>query len=101
MSALYNGTIIQWFLCYQSYKIMVPLSEARHRIYQSEMSEVIQGLRMRLEKHIQDKTDSENAEICFRVLYRLAMNSKGRPKYPEFSWKNLRLLLDQYVPELQ
>ena len=79
---------------------MVPLSEARHRIYQSEMSEVIEGLRMRSEKHYEDKTDSENAEICFRVLYRLAMKVKGRPKYPKFSWETLRMLLDQYVPKL-
>ena len=78
---------------------MVPLSEARHRIYQSEMSEVVEGLRLRLEEHLQDKDNPEDAEIGFRVLYRFIEGIKGRPKYPEFDWSYLEYYLDIRVPK--
>ena len=77
---------------------MVPLSEVRRRIFKSEMPEIIEGLKMRLEKLYQERKDPAKAEIGFRVMYRLAMGIKGRPKYPEFSWPALRVLLDAYVP---
>ena len=62
------------------------MSERRHRLYSHEIPEVIEGLRLRLEGLLKEKTDLERAEITFRTKYRLEGGFVGRPKYPEFSW---------------
>jgi hypothetical protein len=77
---------------------MVPMSERRHRLYSHELPEVIEGLRLRLERLLEERADKERAEVAFRTLYRLLNGCPGRPKYPKFSWKLLQQYLDQYVP---
>jgi hypothetical protein len=62
---------------------------------------VVEGLKLRLEYLLETEEDQESAKIAFRALYRLLDGGVGRPKYPEFNWKNLRLLLDRYVPEIK
>ena len=75
---------------------MVPLSERRHRLYGDEIPEVIEGLKLRLERMLEAEEDPERAEIAFRALYRLVHGSPGRPKYPEFSWGYLSHFLDHF-----
>lgn len=78
---------------------MVPLSVVRPRLNSDEVSEIMDGLRLRL-LQLREKGDWERAEIAFRILYRLIWVDKGkRPDYPEFTWENLRLLLEQSFPE--
>jgi len=74
-------------------KIMVPLSERRHRLYGDEIPEVIEGLRLRLERLLEAEEEPERAEIAFRALYRLMHGGPGRPKYPEFDWDYLGYFL--------
>jgi len=81
--------------------IMVPLSEKRHRLYNHEIPEVIEGLRLRLETLLEEKRNQEKAEVAFRVMYRLLDGSAGRPKYPEFSWDFLSYYLDLHVPMIE
>lgn len=75
-------------------KIMVPLSERRHRLYSHEIPEVIEGLKLRLEELLDEREDPERAEMAFRALHRLLNVGAGRPKYPEFSWEYLAYFLD-------
>jgi hypothetical protein len=76
---------------------MVPLSEKRHRLYTQEIPEVIQGLILRLETLTWERNDEEKAIIIFRALNRLIFTGKkGRPKYPEFSWKTAEKLIEMY-----
>jgi len=65
------------------------LSERRHRLYQSEIPEVILGLRLRLIQLLEEKNDSERAQLTYRCMHRLLERNLGRPKYPEFSWEYL------------
>ena len=87
-----NGTIVEKFIWYTT-KVMVPLSEKRHRLHSHEIPEVEEGLRLRLEALLEKKGEPERAEIAFRTLYRLKKTSVGRPKYPEFSWEYLNYYL--------
>ena len=80
---------------------MVPLSERRHRLYESEIPEVIRSLRLRLEHLLKVKTEQEKAEIVFHVLYRLVIKNKGRPKYPRFSWEILEHFLQYYEEDMK
>ncbi len=80
---------------------MVPLSERRHRLYSNELPQVIEGLRLRLEYLLETEEDQESAKLAFRALYRLLDGGVGRPMYPEFNWKNLRIYLDIYVPKIK
>jgi len=89
------------FLFWIDVEIMVPLSERRHRLYSHEIPEVIEGLRLRLEKLLEAGDDLERAEVAFRALYRLNGRIVGRPRYPEFSWDFLKHYLDVYVPILE
>jgi hypothetical protein len=72
---------------------MVPLSERRHRIYEDEVPEVIEGLKLRLFNLSEEETEPEKAEMGFRALYRMMRDKPGRPKYPEFSWEFLNYFL--------
>ncbi len=77
--------------------VMVPLPEKRHRLYNHEISEVIQGLLLRLEKLTEERKEEEKAKITFRTLFRLLFAGKGgRPKYPEFSWKDAETFIKIY-----
>jgi len=74
---------------------MVPLFERRHRIYEEEVPEVIEGLKLRLFKLLEEKTEPEKAELGFRVLCRLMRDKPRRPNYPRFSW-DLHNFVDDY-----
>ena len=47
--------------------LMVPMSERRHRIYESEISAVKSGLRLLLEKLLRKRDEPEQAEVAFIV----------------------------------
>jgi hypothetical protein len=64
---------------------MVPLSERRHRLYDSEIPEVILGLSLRLKQLLEERKDTEKAQNAFRCIHRLLEDNPGRPRYPEFS----------------
>jgi hypothetical protein len=73
------------------------LSEKRHRLHPPEIPEVIQGLILRLEKLTKERNDEEKAIITFRTLNRLMFTeSRGRPKYPEFSWQSAETFVKVY-----
>jgi hypothetical protein len=73
---------------------MVPLSDKRHRLYDSEIPEVIRGLRLRLIQLLEEKNEPEKAQIILNCLHRLLEDKPGRPKYPEFSWDYLTYVVD-------
>ena len=55
------------------------------------------GARAQLTK---DRNDEEYAIITFRTLNRLMFTeSRGRPKYPEFSWKTTKTFVEVYKNE--
>jgi len=73
------------------------LSEKRHRLYNHEIPEVIEGLRLRLETLLEEKRNQEKAEVAFRTLHRLMFAEKGgRPKYPVFTWSNVKATAEAY-----
>jgi hypothetical protein len=76
------------------------LSERRHRLYSREIPEVLEGLRLRLIELLEKREEPERAEVAFRAMYRLEGGIVGRPKYPEFSWANLKIYLDHYARRL-
>ena len=77
--------------------LVVPLSEGKHRLYKHEIPEVIEALKLYLEKRVEKSMEKERAEIAFRTLHRLTKS--GRPKYPEFSWVYLEHYLDFHENE--
>jgi hypothetical protein len=91
---------MEMFVKYRTQDITVPLSERRHRLYSREIPEILEGLRLRLEVLLEKREDPERAEVAFRTLYRLEGGIVGRPKYPEFSWANLKIYLDHYAVRL-
>ena len=80
---------------------MVPMSERRHRIYEGEMPEVIEGLKLHLLQLLKEMKEPERAEQAFRVLYRLMSGGKGRIKYPKFDWSFLGYFLEFYRERLE
>jgi hypothetical protein len=89
------GTISGSLITSQSLKLLVPLSERRHRLYPHEIPEVMWGLRLRLAEH-EKQGEKEKAEIAFRTLFRLTNETPGRPKYPTFSWEIVKQYLEYY-----
>ena len=81
-------------------KVLVPLSERRHRLYSDEVPEVHEGLVLRLERLLEERKELERAETAFRTMFRLERSDVGRPKYPEFSWEFLEQYLQLYVVRL-
>ena len=73
---------------------MVPLSERRHRLYDSEIPEVILGLSLRLRQLLKERKDTEKAQTAFRCIHRLLEDNPGRPRYPEFSWDYLSYFIE-------
>jgi len=43
----------------------------RHRIHEEEVPEVIEGLRLRLQHHLETREDLYRAAIAFRAYFRL------------------------------
>jgi len=70
MSPGNNGTIIS-------------SSERRHRLHGEEVPEVIEGLRLHLQAHLEERQDLPRAAVAFRAFYRLVTHQVGRPDYPE------------------
>ncbi len=81
-------------------KILVPLSERKHRLYEHEIPEVARGLKLRLEQLLETQDDQASAETAFCALYRLVRGEPGRPKYPEFNWEFVGYFL-QASPDLR
>ena len=79
---------------------MVPLSGRRHRLYDSEIPEVILGLNLRLKQLLVERKDMEEAETAYRCMHRLLGNNKGRPKYPKFGWDYLSYFIEVGEEEL-
>jgi len=79
---------------------LVPLSEKRHRLYDSEIPEVVLGLRLRLQQLLEEKNDPEKAQLTQRCLHRLLEKNPGRPKYPKFSWDYIAYIVDSDVEDL-
>ena len=75
---------------------MVPLSERRHRIYESEIPAVKEGLSLLLLNLYETREGREKAEAACRVLFRLDKKDPGRPKYPEFDWDILPYFVDYF-----
>jgi hypothetical protein len=75
---------------------MVPLSEKRHRIYESEIPAVKEGLKLLLLKLHEMREDQKKAEAACRVLFRLDKSDPGRPKYPEFDWDSIPYFVDYF-----
>jgi len=73
---------------------MVPLSERRHRIQGDEVPAVARALWERLDQLVEARQDREEAELLFRVLYRLTVHRQGQPNYGNFTWTRARALLD-------
>ena len=70
------------------------MSGRRHRLYDSEIPEVILGLSLRLRQLAGERKDTEKAQTAFRCIHRLLEDNPGRPKYPEFSWDYLSYFLE-------
>jgi len=68
--------------------------ERRHRLHGEEVPEVIQGLRLRLRRHLETRGDLYGATVAFMALYRLVTHQAGRPDYPEpVTWS----LIEEWV----
>ena len=74
---------------------MVPLcSERRHRLQDFEVPEVLKSLRLQLIKHLEMKEDFLQAQITFRVYFRLNEHNIGRPNYPDpLTWQ----VMEEYI----
>jgi hypothetical protein len=73
---------------------MVPLIERRHRLSNSEIPEVILGLRLRLRQLLEKKDEPKKAEVAAQCMIRLISNGKGRPKYGKFDWDYMSYLAE-------
>jgi len=78
--------------------IMVPLSERLHRLYEDEIPEVVEGLKLRLSQLLERSEEQLHGEIAFRALYRLTRKRSGRPKYPEFDWDFIQYYVNNVPP---
>ena len=76
------------------------MSERRHRLYDSEIPEVILGLNLRLKQLLVERKDPEKAQTAFRCMHRLLGDNPGRPRYPEFSWDYLSYFIEVGEEEL-
>jgi len=61
------------------------MTSKRH-LREDEITEVVKGLKLRLEQLLVECKDEEAAETALRTLIRLTSDKSGRPKYPEFDW---------------
>lgn len=69
------------------------LSERRHRLNMIEVNPVREAVRDELLEMLERREHPLQAEILFRVWYRLETHPHGRPDYPEFSWATLTAFL--------
>ena len=59
---------------------------SKRHLREEEITEVVNGLKLRLEQLLVECKDEEAAETALRTLIRLTSDKPGRPKYPEFDW---------------
>ena len=55
----------------------------RHRLHGDEVPEVIEGLRLRLQHHLETRADLYRAAIAFRAYFSLTEHVTSRPAYPD------------------
>ena len=71
---------------------MVP-SQRRHRINGLELGPVKNAVRNQLTDYLEARRPRLEAEVLFRVLYRIENPRQGQPNYPDFSWAAVRALV--------
>lgn len=62
----------------------------RHRLNHIELGPVKRAVRGQLIQLLEDRMDPLEAELLFRVWYRMQNPRPGQPDYPDFSWSTLR-----------
>ena len=67
----------------------------RHRLNEDETPIVMNLLYLELSKLSRDKNDAYLAEEIWHILIRFEENRRGRPSYPEFTWKKLTKWLNR------
>ncbi len=72
-------------------KISPPMR--RHRLNGFEIEPVKESVRTRLIELLESRKRKTEAEVLFRVWYRLETHCTNRPNYPEFSWSTLRFYI--------
>ena len=63
----------------------------RHRLNGPEVAPVMRAVLLRLEDLVEERSDLEEAEILYRVHYRMTRNRTGRPHYGyAITWEKIR-----------
>lgn len=78
------------------------MPERRHRLNSLEVAPVRHSVRSQLVELLENHSERDrlNAEILFRVWWRLEHCRPGAPNYPPFSWATLRAFIqpERMVP---
>ena len=69
------------------------MSQRRHRINGLELGPVKNAVRTQLTDYLEARKPRLEAEILYRVLYRMENPNQGQPNYPDFSWSAVRALV--------
>jgi len=69
------------------------VSQRRHRINGLELGPVKNAVRTQLIDYLEARRSRLEAEILYRVLYRMENPNPGQPNYPDFSWAAVRALV--------
>ena len=69
------------------------MSQRRHRINGLELGPVKNAVRTQLIAYLEARRSRLEAEILYRVLYRMENPNPGQPNYPDFSWAAVRALV--------
>ena len=69
------------------------MSQRRHRINGLELGPVKNAVRTQLIDYLEARRSRLEAEILYRVLYRMENPNPGQPNYPDFSWAAVRALV--------
>ena len=82
----------------------------RHQLTEKEVPEAIEGLRLRLQEHLEKRDDLLAALTCYRAYYRLSMHEAHRPTYPgwvlkpdpnhEVVWARLNTVVNDRMDEI-
>ena len=68
--------------------------ERRHRIRENEISEVVEGLKIRLWYHIHTRDSLTSATNAYTALFRLTNPSAGQPRYDDpITWDSIAIFL--------
>ena len=69
------------------------MSQRRHRINGLELGPVKRAICTQLTEYLEARKPRLEAEILYRVLYRIENPNTGQPNYPDFSWSAVRALV--------